>query len=103
MYDDDQPEFVPADVEDREFPHLVGARVHLADVGELFPFGLLRNAMPGTEGRLRLRMDGPELPELLLGDDVHRRITPLAVLAVDSSGAWEVSYADGASMTSRRV
>lgn len=67
----DQSALVSADVENREFPNLVGMREnapHLGDVGKL---PALDFAIPMDECGPRIRVTVGEFMQSLAGDDVH--------------------------------
>jgi hypothetical protein len=69
----DESNFVAADIEDREFPDLIGVRKGLTQLHEIQKSALPHNHVPVGEGRFSIRVLFSELIQALPRNDVHRQ------------------------------
>jgi hypothetical protein len=68
---DNKPELISADIEHRASAHLVRMGIGFSHVGEGFPGGMFRHAMPSPQGFFRFRPLLPKFTQLLFGNYVH--------------------------------
>jgi hypothetical protein len=69
----DQPVVVATDIKDNVLADLIGGGEDGSDLGECVPVIVLGKSEPAIERALGFGVNRPEGPQLLPGDDMHRR------------------------------